>query len=1014
MKKFQLIVLISFIAFGCNEENKKDFLFSKLSESQTGIAFKNTIQDTKTHNIVSYIYYYNGGGVAVGDINNDNLPDIYLVSNTGDNKLYLNQGGLKFKDISQTAGVKGLSDWHTGVSMVDINNDGYLDIYLCSVSGLLNFKGHNELYINNGDGTFTEQSKDYGLDYKGYSTQAYFFDYDKDGDLDTYIVNHAVHTKSSHGPAQIRKKRTGLVGDVLLRNDNQFFKDASEEAKIYGGVNGYGLSASIADFNNDGWDDIYVCNDFHEDDYYYINNQDGTFRESLTKSFALTSRFSMGSDAVDINGDGYQDLITMDMLPNSERVLKESEGDVSYNTQDLLIKQGYQKQYSRNMLQLNNEGEFFTETANFNDIAATDWSWAPLIADYNQDGHQDIFITTGIYKRPNNLDFMKYISSSFKNRRNYASKDDWLLNSLKEMPDGKSPNQIYEGNSKSFKNQTGNWIENTPGLSNGAVYVDLDLDGDLDLVTNNLNEVASVYKNNTNDKYNFLKIKLDYKSENKNGIGTKVILYSKDKVQSQQLYLSRGFISALEPKIHFGLGKQELIDSLIVIWPDNSYQKINQPSINQELKISYSENTLPYNYTETAPKSKLFQKQELIEFTHKEDAYIDFNNEKLIPYKVSTAGPAIAVGDIDHNGYEDIFIGNASGERSSLFLNNGIKFKKTAIPEIEKDSLSEAIDAVFFDADNDGDLDLYVATGINATRNTQHENDRLYLNTGKGTFIKSKNNIPDNFLNTACVKPYDYDGDGDVDLFIGNRSHPDDFGKTVNSYILNNDGSGNFTIDKQFTLRSKVTSAIWADVNNDQIKDLIVSTEWDTPKIYINNKGVLSEKILPEDYSGLWQSVSTFDIDADGDQDIILGNWGLNSKFKASKESPLLMYHSDFDNNGKNETVLAYKIKNDYYPVNSKDELTAQMTIINKRFSNYKDFANQPIEKILTPNALALASEYSVSNLASGYLVNNNGAFDDFIEFPSSFQLSPITAFLKGAFINSGEEDLLMAGNFYA
>jgi len=1011
MKHYFLLLFIGSLFFNCDKKNKSSLLFSKKHHTYTNVFFENKISDDPTYNIVNYLYYYNGGGIAVGDINNDNLPDVYLVSNKGENKLYINQGSLQFKDITESAGIKGTSDWNTGVTMVDINNDGFLDIYVCAVTGYLDFKGHNELFMNNGDGTFTEKSKEFGLDFKGYSTQSYFFDYDKDGDLDTYIVNHAVHTKSSHGPALIRKKRSDFVGDVLLRNDNQKFTNVSKEANIYGGANGYGLSASIADFNNDGWDDIYVCNDFHEDDYYYVNNQDGTFKESLASYFSYTSRFSMGSDVADINGDGFQDLITLDMLPNNEKILKESEGDVSNDIQTFLLKQGYHRQYARNMLQLNINGNYFIETGLYNNIAATDWSWAPLIADFNQDGYQDIFITNGIYKRPNNLDFMKYISNSFKNKSRNKSKDDWLINSLKEMPDGKVANQIFEGNSNRFINRTGDWIDNTPSLSNGAVYVDLDLDGDLDIITNNLNDFTTIYENNTDNSKNYLKIKLNYTKKNKKGVGSKAVVYSGGKNQLKQLFTSRGFISSVEPKLHFGIGKDTIIDSLLIVWPNNTYQKIINPSINKEIEIEYASNNPTFNY-KTKFNEPIFKKENIINFVHQEDNYNDFNYEKLIPYKISTGGPAIAIGDINNDGFEDLFLGNSSGNKPQLFSNNGKILKKIKIPEIEKDSLFEDVDAVFFDADNDSDLDIYVISGINSKRDSIYENDRLYLNNGKGNFTKVKNNIPNNYLNGSCVKPYDYDNDGDIDLFIGNRSNPNDFGATVNSYLLNNDGKGNFSIDQSFSLNSKVTDAVWDDLDNDGTKDLIISTEWDAPKIFINKNGALKIKPNNQKINGLWQTVITFDIDSDGDKDILLGNWGMNNKFNPTEEFPLHMYHSDFDNNGKKETVLAYAINNKYYPVNSKDELSGQMSYISKKTEQYKDYVNQPIEKIIGIEKIAKANLNEIHTLSSGYLVNNNGNFEEFVEFDSSLQLSPIKAFLNYP-PNESSKILLVAGNFH-
>ncbi len=1006
--------------FSCTkkeEQNPTSYLFSKLDNTTTGIDFQNQIQEDEKYNIVNYLYYYNGGGVAVGDINNDDLPDLYFVSNRGQNKLYINQGDFKFKDITSTSGTGGNSDWNTGVTMVDINGDGFLDIYVCAVINILGFQGHNELFINNGDGTFTEESEKYGLNYKGYATQAYFFDYDKDDDLDVYIVNHALHTKTSHGPSYIRKKRTDYVGDVLLKNENSKFTDVSLEAKIHGGANGYGLSASIADFNNDGWDDIYVCNDFHEDDYYYINQGDGTFNEELPKHFSHTSRFSMGSDAADLDGDGFQDLITLDMLPYQEKVLKESDGDVSYKTQEFLISQGYQKQYARNMLQMNKSGDFFIEKGLYDNIAATDWSWAPLIADYNLDGHQDLFITNGIYKRPNNLDFMRYMSNSFKNQhRGKEQKNTWLIKSLKVMPTGETPNAIFEGNSETFRNKTGDWIKNTPTLSNGATYADLDNDGDLDLIVNNLNDFASIYKNGSSDDPNksFLSIGFDYKPANKSGIGTRVFIYSNDEIQNKQLFTSRGFISSIEPKLHFGLGEKN-IDSIKVIWPDNTCQNINLADFkSKDIEIKYdTQNLTPYTY-ERQTINPIFKKEQLANFKHQEDQYNDFDVNKLIPYKVSTQGPAIAIGDINNDGQEDVFIGGASLQKSRLLVSTNQKLQHLPIPVIENDSISEDIDATFFDADGDNDLDLYVASGIINSRHSEFQNDRLYINDGSGNFSKSSIPIPGNNLNTAVVQAYDYDQDGDVDIFVGNRSDSSNFGKKVNSYLLKNQGNLHFIKDENFLLTSMVTDAIWEDINNDNIKDLLITTEWDKPRIFINNNGILKETKIKANITGLWQSIAFYDIDFDGDKDILLGNWGQNTKFKPTEEQPLMMYYGDFDKNNKNETLLAYAVDGKYYPVNSKDEFASQINIINKHYTDYKSYANQTIEEILKSlNIDTTGNTSSVATLKSGYLRNTNGTFEDFVEFPPALQLSTINCFLANDFLGEGYQQILLGGNFY-
>ena len=999
------------LCLSCNKKRKgmdKPFLLNKLSEKISGIDFKNILTEDLEHSIINYIYFYNGGGVSAGDINNDGLPDLYFVSNQGENKLFLNKGNLTFEDISKKAKIDSASDWNTGTTMVDINNDGFLDIYVCTVSGLLDFKGRNELFINNGDNTFTERAQEYGLDFEGFSTQAYFFDYDKDGDLDVYIVNHATHTITSHGKASLRNKRAPFVGDVLLKNNNGKFTDVSEKAKIFGGVNGYGLSASIADFNNDGWDDIYVCNDFHEDDYYYINNQDGTFREELKKSFSTISRFSMGSDVADINGDGFQDLITLDMLPNDERVLKETEGDdAMYNMQEKLRKQGYKDQYSRNTLQINEKGDYFYETALLNNVADTDWSWSPLFADFDNDGHQDLFISNGINRRPNGLDFKKYVSSTFK-QKSEAESLDWLFKSINEMSSGKVTNEIYKGNSNTFKKKTGSWIEQKPSLSNGAIYVDLDLDGDLDIVINNLNNFAGIYENSTNKKRNSISLKFNYKINNKNGLGTKAILYNSGKKQLKQLFSSRGFISSVEQKIHFGLDSLTEIDSISIIWPDNTFQKIKSPEINKTLSIDYKENNPVYYYPKNNVSGKIFKTANSIDFKHKEDFYYDFNREKIIPYQVSKLGPAFAIGDIDGNGFDDIYLGGSSGNVAELYLNNGKSFKKSVQKQFENDANYEDNDAVFLDADNDGDLDLYVATGINKIRDSRFEVDRLYINK-KGKFEKSRNRTLINPLNTSCVASYDYDNDGDEDLFIGNLSNPGGFGADVNSAILINNGQGKFNADLTFKLNSKVTDAIWIDINNDGQKDLLVSSEWGAPKVFINSNGKLSLVEIAENLEGLWQSITAYDIDKDGDKDILLGNWGLNTKFNPTLKNPLTMYYGDFDQNNRKETVITYSKNGKKYPVNSKDELAAQMNIVSKQFVEHKDYALKTVEEILSVEGIKKALKFTVNTLASGYLENNDGDFKTFKQFPKELQYAPIGSF---DFIDVNKEKrVIISGN---
>jgi hypothetical protein len=1018
MRLITILVAICSLNISCSDEKAKheeiteeqDYLLQSISPKSSGVNFSNNIKEDADHSIINYIYYYNGAGVAVGDVNNDGLQDLYFVGNSTPNKLYLNLGDFKFEDITEQANVGGNASWQTGVTMIDINQDGWLDIYVSAVSNLLDFTGHNELYINNQDGTFTEDSANYGLDIASYATQAYFFDYDKDGDLDAYIVNHSVHTTYSYGPAETRNDRKPLVGDLLLRNNNGKFEDISEIAKIYGGANNYGLSASLADFNNDGWTDIYVCNDFHENDYYYINNQDGTFTEQVDAAFSIISNFSMGSDAADINADGLPDLITLDMLPQKERVLKETEGDDAlYFIQQRLRKLGYKDQFARNMLQINNNnGKLFTEKALMDDVAATDWSWGALFADFNNDTHQDLFISNGILRRPNNLDFRNYVVNAFKGR----NQDDglaWLFKSIDSMPSGKVPNKIFEGNSVTFNNRSGNWLSDEPSLSNGAAYADLDLDGNLDLVLNNLNGPASIYKNINHSSSSYITFKLNYLKPNLNGIGTTINVYSGKKIQSKSLYKSRGFLSGMTDQLHFGLGKNAAIDSVVLIWPNLKKQVLTNLELNRLQEINYAQGLEDFDFRIAKPGKPFFQKTDLIEFQHQEDLYNDFLNERLIPYKVSTMGPAIAVGDVTGNGFDDIYIGNAAGKPAQFYLNNGDKLVPTPITAFLNDSIYEDNTAVFFDADGDGDQDLYVGSGISKQGETIFL-DRLYL-FDQGTFKKAPSAIPDNKLVTTVVKANDFDFDGDMDLFVGNLTESQHFGSSVNSYILVNDGKANFTKLGSFHLNSKVNDAIWKDVNGNGRSDLIVATEWDGPKLFFNTVNGFKLQSLPSKLNGLWQSVFVFDIDQDGDEDILLGNWGLNSKFKPSQKTPLRMYYLDFDKNGNTETVIAYHKNGSYYPVHSRDELASQLTVIKKRYVRYKDYALKTMEDIFTPYTLNEAELNEVHSFASGYLENNNGKFSRFVEFPYSLQLAPINSFQK---INMNNKDhIIIGGNSF-
>ena len=892
-----------------------------------------------------------------------------------------------------------------------------MDIYVCAVVGINGFEGQNELFINNKDNTFTERAAEYGLDLDNYSSSAAFLDYDLDGDLDMYLLNHAVHSELSFGNADIRNRRSYECGDKLFRNDNGKFVDVSEKAGIFGGANGYGLGLAVSDFNLDGYPDIYVCNDFHEDDYYYLNNGDGTFSESLKSHFGHTSRFSMGVDVADVNHDGFPDIMTLDMLPEDEKVLKSSLGDD--NTQMLKMrteKLGYHYQYTRNMLQLNQDGNHFTETALLSGVAATDWSWSTLFADYDQDGEQDIFVCNGIPKRPNDLDYVKYYSNDqIKSKINSTKLLD--KEALKRMPKGNVSNYVFQGSKDlEFKNRSNDWIENDSIISNGSGYADLDNDGDLDVVTNNLNSIASVYINKTDKKSNYLKLKLQFVGKNTFGIGSKVISYSKGKKQFKELQTTRGFQSSSEPMIHFGYGKTTSVDSIVVIWPDKTAQTLKNIKTNQTLTIKASNTRKVFDYRKLHPAVlPIFKKVETglgIDFMNQENDYIDFLAQKLIPYQRSDRSAATAIGDLNGDGKEDIFFGGSRGKKAAVYIQNKTGFTKKPVSEIEKDSVFEDASAVIGDFNNDKINDLYIASG--GGENASNLQDRLYLNNNN-QFLKSA--LPKLTQNASVVKAFDYDKDGDLDLFVGNNSLNNRFGSMPDCYLLNNN-KGVFTIveSQTFSKIGMVTDAVFNDFNKDGKIDIIVVGEWMKPTFFANKNGKFSnvtETVFPEKSNGLWQSVMPFDIDHDGDEDYLIGNWGMNSKFKASQDFPMKMYYDDFDTNGSFETIVAIEKKGQYYTTMGLDELAEQFSgMLKKKFNSYKSFAGKTLEEVFDPKMLEKGKLFEVDNLKSGYLKNDNGKFT-FVPFSNKMQVAPITCFVKSNFDSDAKEEVFVAGNYF-
>ncbi|MCB0472123.1 MAG: VCBS repeat-containing protein, partial [Flavobacteriaceae bacterium] len=857
MNKY-ILLLISLVLLGTACSKKEAEIFKNPDPKETGLTFENRLTETDDLNILDYLYFYNGGGVAVGDINNDSLPDIFLSGNQVGNKLYLNKGNLKFEDITEKAGVGGNSTWNTGAVMGDVNGDGLLDIYVCAVVGINGFTGHNELYINNGDETFTESAAKYGLDFDTYSSSAAFLDYDLDGDLDIYLLNHAVHTQESFGRADLRNKRSYETGDRLLRNDNGKFTDVSEQAGIYGGVNGYGLGLAVADFNMDGYPDIYVGNDFHEDDYYYLNNGDGTFTESLRNYFGHTTRFSMGNDVADINHDGRPDLLSLDMLPEDEKVLKSSEGDDNVQTLKMRTERfGYYYQFTRNMLQVNQPGGSFEETALMSGLAATDWSWSALFADYDQDGEQDVFISNGIPRRPNDMDFIMFAS----NDQIRSKMDNTKLvdkRALDMMPSGAVHNYIFKGtDSLTFIDESDKWIANDTLISGATALADFDNDGDVDIITNNIDHPVTLYINKKAGKSNYLKIRLNYKLPNKYGIGTKIFAYVNGKLQYKELYTVRGFQASSEPFVHFGLGNAGEVDSLKIIWPDRTYQVLRNVAANRTITIS-PENTKPFDYNQFKEGSskKLFERVTNnlgIDFTHIEDNYIDFNRQKLIPYEVSDRGPATAVGDLNNDGKDDIFFGGSKRIPAQVFIQQDTAYTRLPVPVIANDSLKEDVCAVIADFNKDGKNDLFVGTGGADFYNKMEPLRDSYYLQGNTGFASAA--LPEYFENASVVRACDFDSDGDIDIFVASNIVTNDFGKIPDSYLLRND-NGRFSIVKNESLQNSgmITDAVWDDFDGDGQKDLIVVGEWMTPKFFKNDKGELTEVgLLDKAYKGLWQ-----------------------------------------------------------------------------------------------------------------------------------------------------------------
>jgi hypothetical protein len=1013
---FPFLVLLS-----CN---KPSTLFTEMSADKSGVSFQNTVENRDHFNILYYLYFYNGGGVAVGDVNNDGLTDLYFTANSkGNNKLYLNKGNFQFEDITSKAGVAGSSDWCSGVTMADVNGDGLLDIYVSAVAKFSGLKGHNELFINKGNGVFAEQSKDYGLDFSGLSTQAAFFDYDKDGDLDCFLINHSKQPHSNIVDTVNRNKPDSISGSRLFRNElkqgQQMFTDVSLEAGIYQSNLSYGLGLSVADLNNDGWDDVYVGNDFHENDYYYINNKNGTFTESGAKHFAHYSRFSMGNDVADYNNDGQPDLVTVDMLPPDEKTLKTYGSDENPDIYKLKLEMnGYQHQYSRNCLQRNNgSGINFSEVGLMAGISATDWSWSPLFADFDNDGKKDLFISSGIVKRPVDMDYIRFVSDMQMNR-GLDKTDAYDNETISRMPDGSShPFFFRNSNGHSFVDVSKEWgTADMKGYFNGAAYADLDNDGDLDMIVNNINAPATLLKNETVGK-NHISIQFKGDSLNQFGVGAKAYLFTKTGMQYQQLMLTRGFQSAVEPRLHFGLDSLSAVDSILIVWPDQTWQTIKNPGINQQLKVEEKNATGLFQYNshfgQPAPYFADVSKEIVCNWKHIENDFVDFNVQYLIPHAQSTRGPKLAVADINGDELDDFYACGAIDQPGALMIQQADgSFQSTNSNLFLKDAGCEDVDAVFFDADGNKTIDLLVISGGNQVpRSSNNLSDRLYLNDGKGNFTRKMDAFTIQYENKSCVTVADVDQDGDMDFFVGNVGSPTGYGLLKPSYLYLNSGDARFTLASMQMIDLAnlgiVTAASFADINNDGWVDLLVTGEWMPLKIFINNKGSFTATEVPAS-TGWWQSMYVTDVNGDGNMDVLAGNWGHNSKLWERKDGPLKLYVKDFDHNGKTEQILAYTVGGKEYPFLAKDELERQLPILKKAYVTYTEVAGKTVDYIFY-DLFKDYKELKAETLSSSVFINDGKGMFQRFNLNDDLQLSPVMSFTS----TGNKAGYIAGGNFY-
>jgi hypothetical protein len=1039
---FALLLLLTF--YNCANDSSKNgqkrtnesAQFTLLKSTETGLNFENVLTQDSKFNVFTYMYYFNGGGIATGDFNQDGLVDLYFTSNMSSNGLYLNKGDFNFEDVAEAAGVIGQNGWTAGATVVDINNDGMLDIYVSQMGDYQDIRGKNQLYvcqeIKDGIPVFEDQAAYYGLDFTGFATQAAFFDYDLDGDLDMYQLNHSLHANGTFGQRKSFEERHPQSGDKIFRNEDGKFIDVTEETGIYSTVIGYGLGITTGDMNLDGYPDIYIGNDFHENDYLYINQQNGTFKEVLREQMTHTSRFSMGVDMADLNNDGFNEVISLDMAPADPLILKSSLGEDTYGTFSFKLGYGYHPQYARNALQFNNQNNTFSEIGAYADVFATDWSWGPLFMDFDHDGYKDLFISNGIPRRMNDIDYIKFRSETqlnWKSGLDNLEEDD--LKYVNEMPQIKLRNKFFKNKLSGKKSEViqfqdlENQIANdATSYSNGAIYADLDNDGDLDIVVNNIDDAPYIYKNETIEKKvetdNYLKLKLKGSPKNINAIGAKILVFKGSEQLSQENFPTRGYQSNVEIGIHIGVGNSEKVDSVLLVWPDRTVQKLTNIAFNQTTEIAWKAGLPTFDFSVLKAKKqasiafKDIAEAVNLNIKHKENPFVEFNREKLIPHMVSREGPAVAVGDVNGDGLEDVFFGSSKRERSTLYFQqkNG-EFELTNTEFFVQDSVWEDVDAVFADLENDGDLDLVIASGGNEYKG---ENDpmkqRTYLNDGKGNFTR-KDVFPPTYMTASCVLPADFNGDGLVDFFFGGRAVPWNYGKTPTSHLFENKGNGTFenVTEKYSEMLAKtglVKNGNWADMDADGDLDLVLAIEWGVVQIYLNEGSKFVKKEATT-VKGWWNFALPKDLDGDGDLDILVGNTGQNSKFKPTTKEPLKLYINDFDDNDQIEQILTYHLDGKEIPFANYEELTKQLVFLKKRYLLSKDFAKASLQEIFGKEQLKKSEVLEVNELSSVWLENTGDLTFKTHHLPDRLQLSTMNTAIE---LEDGNQ-FLIAGNFH-